>query len=213
MAPRPGREGAKYIIPKYFQKSVELGSLILFPACWGMSAVADGFIAVVLGPKWQSAAIVLRIVALGVPYHTFVTLLYPLITGMGEPIITLKNTLTTLLIVSCGMVARIHWGLTGLCIGALTATIVSVTVNLNRSLSLLNMHYTQLLALAFPSMFAAAIMYATLLIAHSGSFSGISSVVRLLLEIDLGIVTYGALTLALNRSAAILSLQLIRGTY
>jgi O-antigen/teichoic acid export membrane protein len=43
-----------------FQESVALALLLFFPACWGMSAVPDDLVAIILGPKWQSAAIVLR---------------------------------------------------------------------------------------------------------------------------------------------------------
>jgi teichuronic acid exporter len=198
---------------KYFQESVALASLVFFPTCWGMSAVADDLVAVVLGPKWQPAAIILQIVALGVPYRAFVPLMDPLVNGIGKPGVSLKNTLTTLLIVPSGMVAGIHWGLIGLCIGALLAAVVSATVNLIRNLQLLGMHYSQLLELAFPSMFAAATMYAALLIAHSQLFDGISSIVRLPLEISLGVVIYGMMTLVFNRSIAIRSLQRIRGIH
>jgi hypothetical protein len=51
----------------------------------------------------------------------------------------LKNTLTSFLIASSGLMAEIHGGLTSLCIGGLIAAMVSVAVNLNRSLSLLDM--------------------------------------------------------------------------
>ena len=201
-------------VTRYFRESVALASLVFFPTCWGMSAIADDLVAVVLGPKWQSAGVVLRIVALSVPYRTLATLIGPLVIGIGEPGISLKNTLTMTLVVASGMVAGIYWGLIGLCIGALIASVVGTTVNLNRSLRLLDMHYTQLLEFFFPSMFAAAVMYVILLMAQSGPFSGINSpIMRLPLEIGLGAAIYGALTLALNRSTAIRSLQLIRGMY
>jgi len=62
-------------------------------------------------------------------------------------------------------------------------------------------------------MFAAAIMYATVLVAQNGILGGLPAATRLPLEIGLGVAVYGALTLALNRSAMIRSLQLIRGSY
>jgi teichuronic acid exporter len=198
---------------KYFQESVALASLVFFPVCCGMSVVADDLVAVALGPKWQPAAIVLQIVALSVPYRAFANLVNPVVSGIGEPGVALKNTLTTFLILSSGLIAGIYWGLTGLCIGGLIAAMISVTINLHRSLSLLNIPYAQLLAILFPSMFASAVMYATVLIARHGALGGFSAATRLPLEIGLGVVIYGALTLALNRSAVIRSLQLIRGSY
>src|SRR4051794_12411557 len=104
----------------------------------------------------------------GIPYRTFVLLIQPALTGIGEPGVSLKNTVTTFLVVSSGMVLGIPWELTGLCIGELIGAMISVTVNLNRSLALLDMRYAQLLELSLPSMFAAAVMYAALLIAQHG---------------------------------------------
>ena len=197
-------------VVKYFQESVALSSLVFFPACWGMSAIADDLVTVVLGPKWQPAAIVLRIVALGVPYRAFVMLMDPLVTGIGEPGVNLRNTLTTILIIPSGMAAGIYWGLTGLCIGALIAVAVGATINLNRNLRLLDVSYSRFFELLFPSMLAAALMYAAVLIAQNGPLSGVAPTVRLPLETGIGAVVYGMLTLALNRSAAMRSLQLIK---
>ena len=178
---------------KYFQESVVLASLAFFPICWGMSAVAGDLVVVALGPKWQPATIVLQIVSLGVPYRAFVNVVNAVISGIGEPGVVLRNTLTTFFIVSCGLVAGIYWGLTGLCIGGLIAAMVSVTVNLHRSLSLLNIRYAQLFEISFPSIFAAAVMYATVLIVQNGILGGLPAATQLPLEIGLGVAVYGAL--------------------
>lgn len=205
---RAQNERAK--VTRYFQESITLSSLVFFPACWGMSAIADDLVTVMLGPKWQSAAIVLRIVALGVPYRAFVMLMDPLVTGIGRPGVSLRNTITSVIVIPTGMAAGIYWGLTGLCIGALIAVVIGATINLNRNLRLLEMSYSQFMELLLPSMLAAALMYAAVLIAHSGPFAGISPSVRLPLETGLGAITYGMLTLVLNRPAAMRSLRLIR---
>lgn len=197
-------------VTRYFQECVALSSMVFFPACWGMSAIADDLVAVVLGPKWQSAAIVLRIVAFGVPYRAFVLLMTPLVTGIGRPGVNLRNTTTTAIVVPTGMIAGIYWGLTGLCIGALIAAVIAASINLNRNLRLVEMSYSQFIELLRPSMLAAAWMYAAVLIAQSGPFAGISPLVRLPLETGLGVIIYGMLILVLNRPAAMRSLRLIR---
>lgn len=198
-------------VVKYFQESIALSSLVFFPVCWGMSAIADDLVAVALGPKWQPAAIVLRIVAIGVPYRAFVMMMDPLVTGIGEAGVSLRNTITSILVIPAGMAAGIYWGLTGLCVGALFAVVVAATLNLNRNLRLLRMSYLQFLERLFPAMLAAALMYAALLIAQSGPLAGMSPMVRLPLETGLGAVVYGMLTLVLNRPTVMRSLQLIRG--
>jgi O-antigen/teichoic acid export membrane protein len=195
---------------KYFQESVSLAALIFFPVSWGMSAIADDFVAMVLGPKWQQGAIVLRIITLGIPYRTFVLLMDPLVTGLGESGIGLKNTLTTVFIISTAMVIGIQWGLLGLCIGWLIGGVMAATINVNRNLRLLGMTYRQLLTIVFPSILSAGVMYVTVLLAHNGLLSDLSAAVRLPMEIVLGAVVYGVLILIFNRPVLVRSFGIIR---
>jgi O-antigen/teichoic acid export membrane protein len=197
---------------QYFQESVALGSLVFFPTCWGMSAVADDLVTVVLGPKWLPASIVLQIVAIGVPYRAFGPLIQQLLAGVGEAGVGLRNTLTAFLIFSTGMLVGIHWGLIGACISGLIAAMLTMTVNLYRSLSLLNMNYAQLLKLAFPSMFSAAVMYAAVLIVRHEMLGEFPPTMRLPMEIGIGVVVYVGSTMVFNFAAVIRLLQLIRGS-
>jgi teichuronic acid exporter len=98
-------------VRQYFLEGASIASFIFFPLCWGMSAVADDFVDVVLGPTWHEAAMVLQIIALGVPYRALGLFMQPLVDGLGEPGIGLKNTLTISLIVPGAAVAGLYWGL------------------------------------------------------------------------------------------------------
>jgi len=195
---------------KYFQESLSLTALIFFPISWGMSAIADDLVAVVLGPKWQQGAIVLRIITLGIPYRAFVLMMDPLVTGLGESGISLKNTLTTIFIISTAMVIGIQWELFGLCIGWLIGGVTAATINVNRNLRLLGMTYRQLLRIVFPSMLSAGVMYVTVLLAYNGLLSDISAAVRLPMEIVLGAFVYSVLVLILNRPVLVRSFGIIK---
>jgi teichuronic acid exporter len=198
-------------VRKYFQESVTLAALMFFPVCWGMSAIADDLVTVVLGPKWQQGAIVLRIITLGIPYRTFVLLMDPMVTGLGESGLSLRNTLTTVFILSAAMTIGIHWDLIGLCIGWLIGAMIAATINLNRNLRLLSMTYTQLITIVFPSMLSACVMYLVVLLVQTGPLGGISAAMRLPLETALGAVVYGGLILILNRPVLIRSFGIIKG--
>ena len=197
-------------VRKYFLEGASVASFIFFPVCWGMSAVADDFVAVVLGPNWYDAAIVLQIIALGVPYRALGLFMQPLVDGLGKPGIGLKNTLTMSLIVPTAAVAGLHWGLIGLCIALVAAVVLAVTINLRRNLALLDAGYSQLLSTFLPSMLAAAIMYAAVLGAKATLASQISTLWRLPTLVVLGALVYGLVTLSFNRHPATRCLQLIR---
>jgi len=197
-------------VRKYFQESIALAALMFFPTSWGMSAIADDLVMVALGPKWQQGAIVLQIIALGIPYRSFALLMDPLVTGLGESGRSLKNTLTNVFILSSTMMIGIHWELVGLCVGWLIGGMIAATININRNLRLLGMTYMQLLTIVFPSMLSAGIMYMVVLLTHSELLGGISAAVRLPLETVLGAAVYGGLMLVLNRPVLVRSFGIIR---
>jgi len=197
-------------VRQYFLEGACIASFLFFPLCWGMSAVADDFVDVVLGPAWHDAAMVLQIVALGVPYRALALFVQPLVDGLGRPGIGLKNTLTTTLSVPAAAVAGLYWGLIGLCIASLFGVVLTVTINLKRSLSLVDAGYRQLLSAFFPSMLAAAIMYAAVLGAKATLVNGMSPLWRLFTIVLVGALVYGVMTVSFNRQPVTHCLQLIR---
>jgi teichuronic acid exporter len=196
---------------EYFLETTRIASLFLFPLCWGMSAIADDFVDLVLGSSWHGAAIVLQIVALGAPYRALGLFMQPLVDGLGEPGIGLKNTMTLTFIVPGAAVMGLFWGLVGLCVASVAGLVVGVTINLRRNLTLLNAGYQQLLFAFLPSMLTAAVMYAAVLAAKQPLAHEMSAVWRLATIVAVGAVTYGGLTLCFNRRPAMRCLQLIRG--
>ena len=197
-------------VRQYFLEGACIASFLFFPLCWGMSAVADDFVDMVLGPTWHDAAMVLQIIALGVPYRALALFVQPLVDGLGRPGIGLKNTLTTTLSVPAAAVAGLYWGLIGLCIASLFGVVLTVTINLKRSLSLVDAGYRQLLSAFFPSMLAAAIMYAAVLGAKATLVNGMSPLWRLFTIVLVGALVYGVMTVSFNRQPATHCLQLIR---
>jgi teichuronic acid exporter len=200
-------------VTKYFLDTAALASFIFFPIAWGMSAVAEDFVEVILGSTWHEAAVVLQIIALGVPYRALGRLIHPLVDGLGQPGVGLKNTLTTSLIVPAAAVAGLYWGLIGLCIASLLGVLLSATFNLRRSLAVLETKYGQLVSAFLPSMVAAGIMCAVVLIAKLTLFSQTPSLWRLPLLVALGALVYGIVSVCFNRYPAVRWLQLIRSGF
>ena len=198
-------------IRRYFLESAGLASLVFFPTTWGMAAVAGDFVDVVLGPRWHDVALVLAIVASGVPFRALTMLMGPLVDGVGEPGVGLKNTLTTSLIVPATSIAGLHWGLIGLCIGGLAGILLAVLIILRRNLALLGIAHRELWSVIFPPMFAAAAMYAVVLATRLMLLNTMPALYRLPALIVLGASVYGAMTLIFNRRTVLRSLQLIRG--
>jgi teichuronic acid exporter len=197
-------------VRQYFLEGASIASFIFFPLCWGISAVADDFVDVVLGPTWHEAAMVLQIIALGVPYRALGLFMQPLVDGLGQPGIGLKNTLTISLIVPAAAVAGLYWGLIGLCVASVAGVVVAVTINLRRNLALLDAGYGQLLSAFLPSMLAAGIMYAAVLGANAMLAHAMPVLWRLPAVVVFGAFIYGVVTVSFNRQPATRCLQLIK---
>jgi O-antigen/teichoic acid export membrane protein len=195
----------------YFLESASLASLVFFPTTWGMAAVSSDFVEIVLGPRWHEVALVLAIVAFAVPFRALTLLMGPLVDGVGEPGVGLKNTLTTSLIVPAASLAGLHWGLIGLCIGALAGILLAVAIILRRNLCLLGIGYRELWSAIFPPMLAASAMYAAVVAARLLLLNTLAAY-RLPALIVVGASVYGAMTFIFNRRTVLRSLQLIRGT-
>src|SRR6266446_982346 len=199
-------------VRRYFLESTSIACLIFFPVAWGMSAVADDFVAVVLGPQWHEAVPVLRIIALGVPYRAIDLMMGPLVNALGRPGLVLKNTLTGTLIFPASAALGLHWGLIGLCITSLVGSLFCVMIILRRNLALIEIDYGEFFSVICPSMLAAGIMYATVLAARATLLDTMPALWRLPSLVVLGALVYGAVTLTFNRGPVVRSLQLIRGT-
>jgi O-antigen/teichoic acid export membrane protein len=199
---------------KYYLESVRFASFVFFPVCWGMSAVADELINVVLGTQWHAAVPVLQIVALGVPYRALFLLTEPVVAGLGEPQLSIKSTLTTTVLVGAFMAIGLRWGLIGLCIASVMGGILAVSINLRRNLAILDLGYADLMSVCLPSMLAAAAMYGVVFGCHTMAFAlnGLSPLLRLCAMIALGVLVYTAMTAAFNRRTAIRSFEVVRGS-
>jgi teichuronic acid exporter len=197
-------------VRQYFLEGASIASFIFFPLCWGMSAVANDFVDVVLGPTWHEAAMVLQIIALGVPYRALGLFMQPLVDGLGQPGIGLKNTLTISLIVPAAALGGLYWGLIGLCVASVAGVVVAVTINLRRNLALLDAGYGQLLSAFLPSMLAAGIMYAAVLGANAMLVQAMPVLWRLPTVVVFGAFIYGVVTVSFNRQPATRCLQLIK---
>jgi hypothetical protein len=106
--------------------------------------------------------------------------------------------------------AGLYWGLIGLCVASVVGVVVAVTVNLRRNLALLDVGYGQLLSAFFPSMLAAAIMYAAVLGANAVLANQIPVLWRLPTVVVFGAFIYGVVTVSFNRQPATRCLQLIK---
>jgi len=89
-------------------------SLLMFPATLGLAVVADDLIAVVLGPKWLSSVVPLRILAVYAAARSITTIFSPLLNVRGQSRFVMWNNLLATLYFVPGFYLGSRWGIVGI---------------------------------------------------------------------------------------------------
>ena len=103
----------------YFTRAVELSALLVFPLMIGLAAVAPDFVALLLGPAWEDAAIPLALLSASMPMKLLLSLLKPVLGALGRPQRVVVINLVTVLLIAASMPLALPYGVNGLALAAL----------------------------------------------------------------------------------------------
>jgi teichuronic acid exporter len=195
---------------EYFVTSVRLSWLLFCPVLWGMSSVSEEFVQVFMGRNWEDAGVVLALVPLIVPFRVISLLMAPLTDGLGRPDIGLRNLATFTLLIPVAILIGTFWGLTGVCVGLIIASMLALAINFRRSLGLLELKRETLFDAVVPTVIAGGAMYAAVWLVKTLVFADAAAPWRLCAAIVTGIIVYSMITFLINRSAVRQCLTLLR---
>lgn len=104
--------------PQRFASTLERVAKVLFmvvlPIGWGMSAVAEELVPVLLGEKWLAAIVPFKILALVMPLRLLATFINSANFGQGRADIVTWCVLAPAVIMIPGYLVGVHWGVAGL---------------------------------------------------------------------------------------------------
>jgi len=87
------------------QRLLALVATYAFGICWGLGAVAEDFVVLVLGEKWHSAALPLALLALVAPLRMFCSLHNTITTAAGKPQAANKELATASVVIPLAILA------------------------------------------------------------------------------------------------------------
>lgn len=102
-------------------RGLQLVSLVCFPACLGMAAVAGDLVPVVLGSGWNGMIVPLQILCLVLPFKMIAALFPPALFGVGRPGVNVRNMAISMVAMTCAMLVGVRFGVVGLCLAWLIA--------------------------------------------------------------------------------------------
>jgi O-antigen/teichoic acid export membrane protein len=177
-------------LKRYLLRLTELLSVVTFPALIGLSLVADDFIRVGLGPKWEGSIGPLRLLALYASVNATTPLLSRVLTVRGELryLFWLGVVLTVLLPISFAIGSQ--WGPTGVAaawVAVFPFTRIPVFRRVSKSIGVTGREYLQTF---WPATSGVLAMTAAVFLVRALVPSDVPLVARLVSEILAGAAAY-----------------------
>jgi len=191
-------------------KAVRMLCFFSFPVLWGISSIAPELVRLVLGPKWELAILPLQILPAIMPFRMVSNFLPSAVDAVGRPDLTVKNLITASIVMPAAFLIGGQWGIQGLCLAWLIAFPVVFLTNLTRSLPAIHIALAPfLMTMARPAM-ASAAMYGAVLATGQLIPADTAGLLRTVILVLVGGLTYATLALTTNRSGCQEVLQVVR---
>jgi teichuronic acid exporter len=190
-------QGDRERVARNVLRSVEVVSLVTFPAFLGLAAVAGDFVPVVLGERWMELVIPLQLLSLALPLSALMALFPPALFGIGRAATNVINGAISLGIISTTMLVGARYGVIGLCLAWTVGFPPIFAVVSFRSLRALGVSGTEFVKRLWFPMLASLVMAIALLWLRT--ILAVPETLRLGILIAAGVVIYGSLALITQR--------------
>ena len=177
------------IAAKYLLKSMLLASMLLFPVYFGMCAVANEAIIVILSEKWIPAILPFQILCLASPFKIISELMAVATTAMGKPHKNSFCLFYSLVLLSLFVYAS-YYGLVFACIAWLVINIISFMIHLYIITPVFNLRSRHIFIAIFPSILGATCMLLGLELLKHYYIDLFPNVIALLLLIAHGVLIF-----------------------
>ena len=186
-------------VAHYFLKTVRIMSFVVFPLFFGMAAVADEFVAVVLGEKWSEIGPILSILVLVMPLRMVSNLLPPALQGVGRADTSVYNLGLAMVLMPLSFVVASPWGLMGVSLAWLVAFPIVFYMMMARSVKYLNVTLMQVFSAMAPPAISSAVMLLVIYGIKASMGSAMQALVALTAYVVCGVVVYGLLSMGPQR--------------
>jgi len=186
-------------------------ALLTFPACVGLGIIAPEFVPLVLGSKWQGAAAALEVLSIYGAFRSIVALLPKVLTALGNPRFVMWNDLASLLVLGTAFYIGSHWGITGIAWAWVAAYPLLVIPLFRKTFATIEMSVAEYIRSIRPALDGTIVMTLTVEYMRYALFGGQHSILKMALEIAVGVASYVGTLLLLHRERTLAFLQLAKG--
>ncbi len=183
----------------YFLKAVRIGSFFAFPILWGISSIAPNLIAILLGDKWQIAAMPLQLISLVIPIRMISNMMSPMLMGIGRADIHFLNVSLASVMMVLGILIGVHWGVLGVSLAWVIVFPAAFLLNMSRVVKVLKIKLLDVVKAMEKPAFGAFIMFVVVISINVLWGIDIKSVKHLIALIFIGLVVYAGMIMSLNK--------------
>ncbi|OWK27768.1 lipopolysaccharide biosynthesis protein [Sphingomonas mucosissima] len=191
-----------------FVKGTRIVMLAALPFYFGMAVTAEPLVRVMLGENWTDASMIVRLLALAMPFMTLQVLFSPACDALGRPGVGVSNGAIGSLILGVGFLLGIRWGLIGIASAWIICYPVYLAISCWRSLTVIGATFGELAAAIAPPLMAATAMAAV--VGAVDHLATLPPLARLILLIAVGGATYAAWLVIFARQLVRETIALVR---
>jgi PST family polysaccharide transporter len=185
-------------------------ALVVFPAVIGVALVADEFVPVILGPKWNGAILPLELLAFHALIRSNVILLTPLLNAIGEERSVMWNSIIAMIVLPITFYVGSHWGTAGIALGWVTVYPLLQFPLFFLTFRRVNLTASEYLGALWPALSSCALMAFAILALKSWHIEIRYPYLHLGFEIIIGIAVYGASLILFHSKHLSGTLQFVR---
>ncbi|HEV8533649.1 MAG TPA: lipopolysaccharide biosynthesis protein [Methylomirabilota bacterium] len=187
-----------------------LMSLLAFPFFLGMSSIASELTTLLLGPKWQAAAVPLQLLSLIMPLRMLMNAFQPFLWGVGRPNTSASTFLIGALSMPIAFLVGAQWGPVGLSLAWALVYPLVFLASIAYAQSLTGVLVTDILRTMARPILASLFMYTLVSTAkHYAVFGQSGRVLPLAQLVLVGAVTYTGAMLVLDREVCLDAFDLL----
>lgn len=174
-------------LKKMVRRSIVTSSLLLFPMMFGLAAVAETVVKVLLKENWLGCVPFMQLLCIVYALYPINTANLQVIKALGKSDYFLKLEIIKKVIGLFALIVTLPFGVLQMAIGQVLVAILSTFINAFPNRKLLNYNYFEQIKDLFPSLIISSIMF---IIVYSFNFINLNMYILLIIQILGGVIIY-----------------------
>lgn len=174
-------------VKKMVRRSIITSALLIFPMMFGLAAVADSIVKILLTDKWLGCVPFMQLLCIVYALYPINTANLQSIKALGKSDYYLKLEMIKKIIGLSILVITLSFGVYAMAIGQVFAAMISTFVNSYPNRKLLNYSYIEQIKDILPNLIISIIMFVCV---YAINFINISVYIKLVIQIIIGIIVY-----------------------